>query len=320
MDIKFIVDPNTIAANILAGEADVTLGGRLPIDWAQGIREQSNGRANFGPSAANPMVVYVNDFNPVPAAISKVDFRRALVGALDRQAMEDSLVDGLTAIAHATVLLPSRSEEFKTLEPYAVEYPFDPAYAMARIEAMGYRKGPDGIYRDENGQKMTMEIRTTQGDIQQERSMASVAEYWQRIGLGAEQVQVPSARRGDDEYRTTFPGFDIRRNPHRPDTLRNYFHSASAPFPERGYRGGAIQRYVNPELDTLIDLHDATVSKPDRWQILGQIVHLITDQVVVIGLFYDVDVTVQTSRMKNVLTRADQRGEAWNVHEWDVAN
>jgi ABC-type transport system substrate-binding protein len=131
---------------------------------------------------------------------------------------------------------------------------------------------------------------------------------------------VPSARRGDDEYRTTFPGFDIRRNPHRPDTLRNYFHSASAPFPERGYRGGAIQRYVNPELDTLIDLHDATVSKPDRWQILGQIVHLITDQVVVIGLFYDVDVTVQTSRMKNVLTRADQRGEAWNVHEWDVAN
>ena len=34
----------------------------------------------------------------------------------------------------------------------------------------------------------------------------------------------------------------------------------------------------------------------------------------------DVDVTVQSSRMKNILTRADQRGEAWNVHEWDLAS
>lgn len=320
LEIKFILDPNTIAANILAGEVDVTLGGRLPLDWAEEIRDRSAGKASFGTSVANPMVLYINQFNPIPPAIQQVEFRRALLEAIDRQTLMDALVAGRTEIAHATVLGPGRIDEFRALDLSVVKYAYDPARAAGRIEALGYQKGPDGIYHDDAGQRLDLEIRTTQGDIQQEHSMYSTGEYWQRIGLGFAPVVVPSARRGDDEYRATFPGFDLRRNPHRPNTLRQYFHSANAPFPERSYRGGAIERYVNPELDRLIDLHDSTVPTQQRWEILGRIVHLITDQVVVIGLFYDVEVTVMTTRMKNVLTRGDQQGEAWNAHEWDVAN
>jgi len=150
--------------------------------------------------------------------------------------------------------------------------------------------------------------------------MASVAEYWQRIGLGVDQVLVPSARRGDDEYRTTFPGFDIRRNPHRPDTLKQYFHSSNAPTPERGYRGSEYIRYVNPEWDALIELHDRTVPDRERTEILGQIVQFMTDQVLVIGLFYDVEVTVWTTRLQNIQTRGDQMREPWNVQDWDERN
>jgi ABC-type transport system substrate-binding protein len=318
VEIKFIVDPNTIAANILAGGVDVTFGGRLPLDWAQEIQERSGGSAKFGTSTANPMVVYQNLFNPNPAAILQPEFRRALVHALDRQQMMEVLVSGLTEVADATVLNPSRGDEFAALDPQTVKYAYDPRRAATIIEGLGYQKGTDGIYQDASGQKLVLELRTSQGDIQQERSLFSTADFWQQIGLGTDRVIVPSARRGDDEYRNTFPGFDIRRNPHRPDTLKSYFHSANAPFPERNYRGSAYIRYVNPEFDALIDLHDRTVPLGERREILGRLVHFITDQVLVIGLFYDVEVTVTTSRLVNVMTRGDQMGEAWNAHEWDV--
>lgn len=175
------------------------------------------------------------------------------------------------------------------------------------------------MYRDPTGTQLVLEIRTTQGDIQQERSMFATADNWQRVGLASEPVVVASARRGDDQYRATFPGFDLRRNPHRPDTMRTYLHGSQAPLPERNYRGNNYGRYLNPELDAIIDLHDRTIPRQERWDILGRAVNFVTDQVVVFGLFYDVEVTVTSSRMRNVLTRAAQRGEAWNVHAWDVA-
>lgn len=318
VEIKFIVDPNTIAANVLAGGVDVTFGGRLPLDWAQEIQDRSAGTAKFGTSTANPMVVYQNLFNPVPAAILQPEFRRALVHALDRQQMMDVLVADLTDVAHATMLNPSRTDEFMALNARSVKYAYDPRRASQIVEGLGFRKGSDGLYQDGEGQRLVLELRTSQGDIQQERSLFSTADFWQQIGLGTERVIVPSARRGDDEYRNTFPGFDIRRNPHRPDTLKSYFHSGNAPFPERNYRGSAYIRYVNPEFDALIDLHDRTVPLAERRETLGKLVNFITDQVLVIGLFYDVEVTVMTNRLINIHTRGDQMGEAWNPHEWDV--
>lgn len=111
VEVKFIVDPNTIAANLLAGEADVTFGGRLPLDWAQEIAGRSP-TVTFGTNSANPMVVYLNLLNPEPSALLQPEFRRALVHALDRETMMNTLVSSLTALAHTTILNPSRGEEF----------------------------------------------------------------------------------------------------------------------------------------------------------------------------------------------------------------
>ena len=56
----------------------------------------------------------------------------------------------------------------------------------------------------------------------------------------------------------------------------------------------------------------------ERSEVLGRIVQFMTDQVLVIALFYDVEVTVWTTRLQNVHTRGDQMRESWNAHEWDV--
>lgn len=318
IEVKFIVDPNTIAANILAGEVDVTLGGRLALDWAQDLQGRSGGRVIFGTSVANPIVLYINLLNPHPPALLEVEFRRALVHALDRQAMMDSLVQGLTAIAHAVIANPSRAEEFRAAESSIVRFAYDPRRSGQLIEGLGYRKGADGFYRDGSGQRMALDIRTTQGDIQQERSMFSTAANWQEVGLATETVLVPSARRADFEYRFNFPAFDLRRQPLTFDQLHDKFHSSNFPLAENNWRGGNYGRYRNAELDRLVELHDVTIPARERMEIFKQIVRFVSDQVLIIGLFYDVEVTVTSSRMKNVQTRNGGFGESWNAHEWHV--
>ncbi len=316
IEVKFIPDPNTIAANFLAGEADVTLGGRLALDWAQELQSRSGGSISIGTSSANPIVVYINLLNPNPEALLELDFRRALVHALDRQAMMDNLVDGLTAIAHGVIVNPSRATEFRAAESAIVRYEYDPRHATELIEGLGYRKGADGFFQDARGQRLAVEIRTTQGDIQQERSMFSSAANWQAVGVGVEPVVVPAARRQDFEYRFNFPALDLRRQPLTFDELHDKFHSSKFPLAENNWRGGNYGRYRNGELDRLVEAHAITIPQQPRTELFRQIVHLVTEQVVIVGLFYDVEVTATSSRVKNVPTRSGAFGETWNVHEW----
>ncbi|MEA2640840.1 MAG: peptide/nickel transport system substrate-binding protein [Chloroflexota bacterium] len=319
IEMKFIPDPNTIAANFLAGEGDVSLGGRLALDWAQGMLDRSNGKVQFGTSAANPIVVYIKLENPTPAALLEVDFRRALAHALDREEMVNTLVDGKTSVAHGVVTNPSRADEFQATRDSVVQYPYDPRRATQLIEGLGYRKGTDGFYVDRAGQKITLEIRTTQGDVQQERAAFATAANWQAVGLTTETSLTPAARRNDFEYRFAFPAFDLRRQPLTPDQVTEKFHSANPPTAENNWRGGNYGRYSNPALDRLLEAYDVTIPTGPRMELYKQIAHVVTDQVVILGLFYDVEVTVTASRMKNVRTRTAGYGETVFVHEWDVA-
>jgi peptide/nickel transport system substrate-binding protein len=263
--------------------------------------------------------MYINLEKPTPASLLDVQFRRALVHAIDRQSMVDGLVGGSTAVAHGVITNPSRTAEYQAASGSIVQYEYDPRKAAQIIEGLGYRKGGDGMYRDLAGQPMPLEIRTiTQGDIQQERSMNIVAGHWRDIGLAAEESPTPAARRSDFEYRFNFPAFDLRRQPLTFDQLYDKFHSSQFTTAANNWRGGNYGHYANAELDRLVEQHDVTIPQVPRWELFKGIVRHVTDQVVIIGLFYDVEVTATTSRLKNVRIRSAGFGETLNVHEWDI--
>lgn len=316
IDVRFIIDPNTIGANILAGEVDVTLGGRLALDWAQSLRDQGQGKVTMGASPANPLVIYIAFTNQNPPAMREVNLRRALLHAMDRQTMMEGLVGGQTSIAHAVTLNPNRPEEYAAAKGSIVEYAHDPRISAQLAEGLSMRKEADGYYLDPTGQPMTFEIRTTQGDTQQERASYSTADNWQKAGFKTDVTIVPSARRGDNEYRLTFQGFDLRRQ--GIDDPLDKLHSSQFPRADDNWRGGNYGRYSHPEMDRLAESWSVAIPLKERFELLSAITRHITDQVVYMGTFYDVELTVWTSRMKNVITRSGGNGETLNVHEWDV--
>src|SRR5207248_673175 len=145
------------------------------------------------------------------------------------------------------------------------------------IESTGYAKGPDGAYRDPNGQRLQLELNATPNDAHI-KIMATLGDEWGRQGIAVEQVVIPRQRSQDLEYRATFPGFAVQGHPIGIER----FHSREARLPERGYSGLNNTRYMNAELDGFIDRYFATIPKVERTRYLAQIVHHLSDQVVVL--------------------------------------
>ena len=67
---------------------------------------------------------YPQHLTPNPAVLGDVRFRRALIHALDRQEMSDTIQAGLAPIAHGWVEVTR--PEYREVEPSMVKYAFDP--------------------------------------------------------------------------------------------------------------------------------------------------------------------------------------------------
>ncbi|HZT08511.1 MAG TPA: ABC transporter substrate-binding protein [Chloroflexota bacterium] len=317
IEIKFIPDSNALVANILAGAVELTLGRSLSVEQAVQVRDQwPAGRIGVG--IRDWIAVYPQMLNPTPDLITDVQFRRALMYALDRQEMADTLELGLAPVAHAYV--SPNDAEYPSIEASIVRYEHDPRRATEMLVSMGLTRGPDGMFVTPSGGRLAIEVRTTAGDDLQEKAALATAGYWQRVGIPSDPLLSPRQRARDLEYRANFPGFELVRQP----TALTYdsltrFHGKQSPLPETNYVGRNRMRYQNAEFDGLIDTFLTTISRTDRVAILGQIVHHMTDQVIPLALFHNAQPTIIANRLVNLRGQGSEGTYAWNAEQWDVS-
>lgn len=313
--VKFIGEPNTIVASLLSGAVELTLGRNLTLEPAVEVRDQwRDGRLEL--AFKSWIMMYPQLLTPNPAVIGDVQFRRALLHALDRKEMVDALQGGLVPIAH--MMISPDLPEYRDSEQSIMRYDYDPRRAGQIIEALGYSRGADGIHRDAAGQRLVVEARATAGEDVFEKSVLSVADYWQRIGVAVEPNIVPRQLDQDLEYRSSFPGFALTRQPNELEALGDH-RSSQAPIQENNYQGRNRARYRNAEFDGLIDRFFATIPQAERSAIVRQIMRHITENVTMMGLFYNTEPTLVGNRLTNVFARTGEGStHAWNAEQWDT--
>jgi ABC-type transport system substrate-binding protein len=310
MEVRFILDPNTVGANVLSGAVQATVGTGLNLEQSLEIRDQwRDGKLEV--AYENWILSYPQFVNPNPPIVLNVEFRRALLRAIDRQAMADVIQAGYVPIAHSYVR--PDEPEYKPTEPFIVKYEYDPRRAAQGLEELGYRRGGDGILLDAAGQRLQMEVRASTSPEIHTKSFFPVVDYWQRLGIAIDPVVIPIQKTADLEYRTTHPSFEVMRHPQGPSNVER-LHSNQAPLPHNRFVGQNRARYQNPEFDALIEQYLATIPWEPRMQVLGQIVHHMTDQLNVMGLFYDLRPTLVSHKVQNISASYP----TWNVHEWDL--
>lgn len=188
------------------------------------------------------------------------------------------------------------------------------------IAALGYIRGADGVFRDQAGQRLEVEIRSGPQD-QAFNPAVAIADYWQRIGVQTSTVRATGRLAQDPELHATFPGFLISSEPH--DVLGlGVLHSVQARLPENGFQvAGAPNRsrYMNPDLDGLIDTYFRTVSPRERVPVMGRIAQHVAEQLSVMGIYYNPSPYGRANRLVSVSPEPAQgSNSAWNAQEWDV--
>lgn len=315
IDVRFVTDTNTLVANILAGAVEVTVGRNMPLDQALVVRNQwSGGSMDPGPMKSW-LAIYPQFLNPNPLVVLDVRFRRAMVHAIDRQEMTDSLMGGATAVAHS-IWAPG-APGYADVERGVVRYDYEPGRAIQLLQEVGYTRTPQGAFRDPAGQEVIVPLQGTVGQEIQIKSMLAVADYWQRLGLRVEQDQIGAAGRSDRSRRSERPGFEIVRQGASPQNF-NSFHGSQTPLPENNLVGNNRSRYMNPQLDALIERHRLTIPMPERVNVTREIVHHMTEQLSNMGLFYDVEPMMVTNRLLNAVVGPQQGLALQRVHEWDL--
>lgn len=306
VEVRFIPDANTMIANVLANEVELVVGRGFSIDAGAELRERwREGKVEL--PLQSWVALYPQSINPNPPIVGNADFRRALLHAIDRQEMAQSIQHGLVPIAHS--IFDPEDPMFGDVERSVVKYDYDPTRAADMIGRLGVTRGADGAFPIPS-----LEIRAagTEGDASN-KGMFVIGDYWKRIGLTVETVQIPRQRRTDLEYRANHPGFTIQRQPNDEEGMLR-FHSREAPVTENNFVGDNKGRYINRDLDALIDQYFVTIPRADRMQLASRIVEHLTSQVVPLGLFYDAAPVVVGNRVSNVIPRM----VGWNAHEWQA--
>lgn len=316
VEVKFIPDPTTLMANVLAG-VQLTLGRALSFDQSIQMRDQwRDGKPALRPGAALPITPQF--LKAQPAVVADVRFRRALFHAIDRQQLVDSLMAGQSQVAE-TFVSPA-DPAYTAVLPRVVRYEFDPRGALQIIEGLGYTRAPDRYFHDPANEKLSVQIYTAAQNDRNPKATAAVAGFWEQIGVGTEQVIIPIQRFQDVEYRAQFPAFEITATAggtSARDLAR--YHSSSTPLPENQFRArGNASRYRSPELDALIDRYLSTIELSERREVLADIVRHQTENLTMMPLFYDVMATMVGQQLRNVTARGDHHSEAWNAQEWDI--
>lgn len=310
IEVRFIPDTSTLLANIFSGVVEAAFGRGISLEQGLQARDQwATGQPVMGSNSW--IVIFPQFINPMPGAVADVRFRKALMHALDRQEMADTIQAGLVPVAH-TFLKP-REPDFPSVQSDIVRYEYDPRQSARLIEEIGYTRASEGSYRDATGQPLSTEIWTSGGLDIQVKSMFSTADFWRRAGVAAEPTVVATQRWNDREYVAKFPAFRLNRQPNSLSGLRN-LQSAQTPLPENNYVGQNYARYVSPQFDALIDRYFTTIPKQERTRALGDIVHHMTDQLNLMGLYYDVQPSLVANRISGVTSETT----GWNAHTWDV--
>ncbi len=316
LEVRFIADPATLMANVLAG-VELTIGRALSLDQALQVKDQwREGSYLLRSRAWTP--INAQFMNPTPAVVGDQRFRQGLLHAIDRQLLVDTIMAGQTSIAHSWV--SPETPEYKPIESSIVKYEFDPRRSVQMIEGLGYRRGADGFFVDNSGQKLTVELRTTVQNPIHAATTATVANLWEQVGVGVEQNLVSPQLAQDRDYRANFPAFELVQTGNGLTTrdVRKY-HSGSIAMAENRYTAsGNNSRYANPEIDSAIERYVTTIPFNDRMQALAQIVNVQTTNLSVMGLILSTEPTMVANRLKNITPRSERATEAWNAHEWDV--
>lgn len=316
IDVRFVTDPSTLLANLLAGEVDLINSPGIRANEAVIVRDQWKTRNEGYLNIWATRISFVEfQYRPVAnwqRAVTDIRVRRALMHAIDRQGLVDTVNEGLGSVADAQIATSDAA--FPEVDRGLIKTPYDPARATALFAEAGWRRDASGLLVGPTGQTLELDVMSIAA---QTRAATIVADNWRSIGANAAPNILPAARERDRELRTSFPSTQLSQ---RGLTVNDFvFVSDQMPRAETGLVESNRGSFSDPEVDQLHRLALTSLDERQRHESIVRLHHRMSELAAYAPLFYSVEVIAARNRLKGPIgNHGSQIGITWNAFQWEV--
>ena len=320
--VRFFSDENVAFTNVLAGEVQYATGRALRFEHGSGLkREWEAGRKGsvlFTPDTSRFVALQFRPEALGPRALSDVRVRRAVVTAVDRQALNEGIFEGDHEMSDMFYTRYSRYERVQDVDRALAEaertithYPYDVRRAEQLMGEAGFTKDRDGQFANPAGERPTLDV-WSHTSPQYDKELAILADTWQRAGFDIKPTLLSAAALRDNQLRSSFPALYIASS----GRLES-FASASIPTAVNRWTGGNRGGWVNAEYDRLWQAFNATLDPSERIGQLVGMLKLLSDEVPAFVLYYNPSVSAHVAALRGP-DSASLNADVWNIHEWEL--
>jgi len=215
------------------------------------------------------------------------EVRGAIASAIDHERLVDVLLLGAGTVGAPGFLHPETPfANPETRLPASVE----PHEVRERLEAAGYLPGPDGVYRDAAGTRLSYELLAPSNRPTRLRAAELIAQDLAAAGI---EVRVRSME-FDALTERVWPGFDVSRGREYELALFGW----SAPVAARADLMGLVHSdpsrgtlnlagYADPEVDRLTEAASRAADRDERRALLQRVQAIVARDVPFVPLFYE---------------------------------
>ncbi|HZT07298.1 MAG TPA: ABC transporter substrate-binding protein [Chloroflexota bacterium] len=321
--VKVFSDQQTLFSNLLAGTVDLfpenVLTGELGFQLKDRWEAMGGGRVYIRPTGFRFLAPQWRPSVQLEPTTLDLPVRAALYRAIDREALAEGLFAGHRELA-AFELLPPNDPYYLATKDSLRQYSYDPERAKSMLRDAGWVAGADGALRNaSDGRTFHTAISATQDII---REVPAFADSWRRLGLEVEELLVPPPQVRNNEYRSSYPGWEASAQASGDGILGRLEGPAAGPQNRwTGNRGG----YDDPRAQALVDRYRQSLSERDQFDAMKAVSDFVAAELpflVQYGVATDIGVRTGVKAYDDY-EGGDSAGRPYgtynrNAHLWDL--
>ena len=310
--VRTIENTSAMEANLLSGEVDYVAGEvGLSIEQALAFEKRHGQRFRV---VYQPGLFFEHiDLNLDNGILADVRVRRALLTAIDRDAISRQLFGGKQPVAHTGVNPLDRfySEDF-------TRYPFDPAAAARLLEEAGWTELRGGIRHDAAGRRLSLEFQSTAGNRTRELVQQVLQEQWRKAGVEVRINNQPArVLFGETMRERKFPAMAMFAWLSAPENIpRTILHSTMIPTPENGFSGQNYVGFRDAETDRIIDDLEVTCGEAEARPLWTRLQQIYAEQLPALPLYFRSDSYIMPPWLDGVRPTGHQYPSTLWIEQW----
>ena len=310
--VRAIENTAAITANLLAGGIDYIAGELgLTIDQALAFEKRHRDKFTF---LYKPGLIYEHiDLNLANPILRDRRVRRALLHAIDREAISKQLFAGHQPVAHGQTN-PLDRVFYKDLP----KYPYDPKRAATLLDGAGWKVGKGGIRRNAKGERLRLEIMTTAGNKTRELVEQVLQSQWRQAGIEM-RIRNEPARVffGDTVRHRKFTGLAMYAWLSAPENVpRSTLHSTMIPAADNGWSGQNYPGYRSEEMDKVLDDVEVVCEEQANRKLWNRLQSLYAEDLPVLPLYFRAEAYILPKWLEGVRPTGHQYPTTLWVEDW----